>query len=914
MVSVAETIGSNVIIIANPGTGKTEELANYAVDLIRSGVTEDDILCLTFTNKAADEMLSRIVVKMSDAGLDPYRAYNMEISTFHSYAYRYLSSKGISISMASNNLLRYAVFRSFKKDKALNYSTDYILEEIVPKVENAIRYVKAFGVLPVDVDPEKAMTELKKFYSDMAIKNITEEENLKFLEYFLSAYSSYEKMKKERKGVLDHNDLLIMFLKIFNGPKYRYVLVDELQDVSEMEAEIALRSGEKIFAVGDRKQSIFGFQGGSLKNFEKIKDMDGIRHITMGENHRSTGNIISYSKEFFLSNIRNPKLYAELSEFRSSSADEGEKVSVVSSTDPEIEAANLAISLVSGLNQGEDVAVITRTNSQLADVSRVLDRKGIQYTSTNGSSSNLTAKNDIMDYISSIFFDDPESKLRAIFTPFSGVPLKQAFSIAEKTRRKIWANEVMDSELLEFPQMAKKPFTREGLNEIFTRVILPISVSIGREYFSTAMSVFSSVKDFFTTSSDLTLDAFMDFLTTTDEEYDAPEKPSRLVLTTVHKAKGMEFTNVIYVPRDSRRSLGFVDAVAYSIIRATKGIDVREELYDESERIDFVALTRAKKTLSIVGNEASLRRYYVPGYCEKRLTRIAEDIQPGMLNFDEAYSYFVNGHYEEARSILTSDSMWLKQQIHSFFRSKNRLSYSLVKATKEPYRFLKNYIISIFFGTEAMKLGSRIHENAQKDFLKEIDESEVEGDERVFLENTRHVNEAICTKYSVSQTGSEESITLPISAVLPYMASDSNVMFTGKLDAVFSSSEGKIVILDYKTDKTRDYSSDHMQQLSLYAKLFAVKHGIKEENISLALGYIGLRGKVNTGEIGYGVIDSAFSQKYLNKFIDDLNRYMEYRKNPDLFIADLLAQDENETLFRRIRDLLSSDSNGSRNP
>jgi DNA helicase-2/ATP-dependent DNA helicase PcrA len=808
--------------------------------------------------------------------------------------------------MASNNLLRYAVFRSFKKDRALNYSTDYILEEIVPKVENAIRYVKAFGVLPADVDLERARSDLKKFYSDMAIKNITEEENLKFLEYFLSAYSTYEKMKKERKGVLDHNDLLIMFLKNFNGPKFRYVLVDELQDVSELEAEIALRSGEKIFAVGDRKQSIFGFQGGGLKNFEKIREIEGIKHITMGENHRSTGNIISYSKEFFLSNIRNPELYTELSEFRSSSAGDGEKVSIISSTEPEAEAANMAISIVSGLNSGEDIAVITRTNGQLAEISRILDRKGVLYSSTNGFSSNVMAKNDIMDYISSIFFDDPESKLRAIFTPFSGVPLKQAFAIAERTRRKIWANEEMDRELVEFPQMAKKPFTRDGLNEIFTGVILPISVSIGREYFSTAMSVFSSVKDFFATSSDLTLAAFFDFLTTTDEEYDAPEKSSKLVLTTVHKAKGMEFTNVIYVPKDSRRSLGFVDAVAYSIIRAVKGIDVREELYDESERIDFVAFTRAEKTLSIVGNEASLRRYYVPGYCEKRLIRTAEDIQPGMLNFDEAYSYFVNGHYEEARSLLTSDSTWLKQQIHSFFLSKNRLSYSLVKATKEPYRFLKNYVISIFFGTEAMKLGSRIHENAQKDFLKELDESEMEGDEKVFLENTRHVNDGICAKYSVSQSGSEESITLPISAILPDMPADNSIMFTGKLDAVFSSPAGKIVILDYKTDKTRDYSSDHMQQLSLYAKLFAVKHSLDEKNITLAIGYIGLRGKVNTGGIGYDLIDSAFNQKYLNKFIEDLNRYLEYRKNPDLFISDLLAEDEDETLFRRIHSLLSS--------
>lgn len=911
MVSVSETMDSNVIIVANPGTGKTEELANYAVGLIKNGVNENEILCLTFTNKAADEMLSRISSKMSENGMDSFRAYNMEISTFHSYAYRYLNSKGINVTMASNNLIRYAVYRSFKKDRALNYSQDYILEEIVPKVENAIRYVKAFGILPADINIENTRAELKKIHSDMAIRNITEEENQKFLDYFISAYSHYEKIKKDRKNVIDHNDLLLMFLKNFTGPRYRYVLVDELQDVSEIEAEIALKSGDKIFAVGDRKQSIFGFQGGSLQNFEKIRNIDGIKHITMGENHRSTANIIAYSKEFFLSNIRNPQIYSELLEFRNSSSGDGEKVSIVSSTDPETEAATMALSMVSSLKTDEDVAIITRTNGQLNMISRVLDRKGAQYTSTNGYSSHVIARNDIMDYLRSIFFDDPESKLKAIFTPLSGVPLKEAFAIAERTRKKIWANEEMDKDLANFPQMAKKQFSREDLNGIFERVIIPISVSISKEYFSTAMAIYSNVKDFFETASELTLDAFMDYLTTTEETYDVPEKKSKLALTTVHKAKGMEFTNVIYVPRDSRRTLGFVDAISYSIIMAAKGIDVRQELYDESERIDFVAFTRAEKTLSIVAGENGLRRYYVPGLCEKRLIRTAEDVQPGVLNFDEAYSRFVNGNYEDAMSLLKADSSWLKQLIYSFFRTKTRLSYSLVKGTKEPYRFLKNYIISIFFGTDAMKLGSKIHENAQKDFLKELDEDEILGDEKVFLENTRQVNDKVCTKYGVVQTGSEESITLPVSSVFPSISRDNSILFTGKLDAVFSSgSSGKNVILDYKTDKTRDYSAEHMQQLSLYAKLFAAKHGISEENVSIAIGYIGLRGKVNTGTIGYDVIDSGFNQKYIDKFLTDLNRYLEYRKNPDLFIADLLRENEQDTLFQRIKNLLDP-KNGS---
>ena len=71
----------------------------------------------------------------------------------------------------------------------------------------------------------------------------------------------------------DYSDLLIRFLELQNPPLFEFVLVDELQDVNKMEAEIALKSGKQFFAVGDKKQAIFGFQGGSIINFEMFKEI-----------------------------------------------------------------------------------------------------------------------------------------------------------------------------------------------------------------------------------------------------------------------------------------------------------------------------------------------------------------------------------------------------------------------------------------------------------------------------------------------------------------------------------------------------------------------------------------------------------------------------------------------------------------
>ena len=181
----------------------------------------------------------------------------------------------------------------------------------------------------------------------------------------------------------------------------------------------------------------------------------------------------------------------------------------------------------------------------------------------------------------------------------------------------------------------------------------------------------------------------------------------------------------------------------------------------------------------------------------------------------------------------------------------------------------------------------------------------------MYLENTRIANEKISVKYGAKQTGSEESITLPVSSIFPSMGVDNSILFTGKLDAVFRSEEtGTTIILDYKTDKTRDYLSEHMQQLSVYGKLFSVKHALKEDSVSVAVGYIGLRGKINLDRIECDVVDSPFNGKYLDKFSVDLKRYLEYRKNPDRFIADLLAEDEPDSLYQRIKKVLAAGRQG----
>ena len=136
----------NILVTANPGTGKTRLLAYKYIDLIKKGIPPEQILCLTFTDKAKREMETRIleVIKKKQVELDITK---LNVYTFHSYALNNIQDNEI----LSTNLLRYAIFDYLKKNEVLNYADNYLIETIVPKMENLIRYLKSFGIMPKDI-------------------------------------------------------------------------------------------------------------------------------------------------------------------------------------------------------------------------------------------------------------------------------------------------------------------------------------------------------------------------------------------------------------------------------------------------------------------------------------------------------------------------------------------------------------------------------------------------------------------------------------------------------------------------------------------------------------------------------------------------------------------------------------------
>ena len=363
-------IDDDTLVIANPGTGKTTNIAEEVVELIKNNIPPDKILCITFTNKAVEGLEKKINKELNDRNIKNVTANDLKIRTFHSFAYEELNEDGTINDIISYNLVRYLIYKKLSELKAFNYSKEYVINDIIPKLENAIRYLKSFGIKPDDIKNNRDEIEkliIKKHLE--SVRNINREEEKYLFSYFYEAFNYYENNKK----YYDYNDLLFEFIKKKNKSKYEYIFVDELQDVNNIEAEIASISGNKKYFVGDKKQSIFGFQGGALSVFKKLSDNSKINKKYLEKNYRSTDSILNYSKEFYLKYSDDDSVN-ELTEF-SGIKGIGEPVEIIETDEPE----SSIIEVINELQKKYDgnIGVIARTNDQIDKISKMLDNYNI---------------------------------------------------------------------------------------------------------------------------------------------------------------------------------------------------------------------------------------------------------------------------------------------------------------------------------------------------------------------------------------------------------------------------------------------------------------------------------------------------------------------------------------------------------
>ena len=305
-----DTLEGPVLVLAGPGTGKTQLLSVRTTNILRTRkVDPENILILTFTNAAAGAMRERLARIIGPEG------YNVEIETFHSFAN--------SIVLESEGALKYIKDKieisEVEKVRAIEYILDNVKE---------VQGLRPFGAPYIHrKEIEKRISELKNEGISPAnfkysIKGLVpdgvniEDKHIPRLRSLAVIYETYEKLKDSKsdllfdeRGRVDYDDMILVAIDALKNEKdlfdhfrerYKYIMVDEYQDTNGAQLELLFsiidQGSANVCCVGDDDQAIYRFQGATLSNFRTLKErFPDLETIALKNNYRSTGEIISVS-------------------------------------------------------------------------------------------------------------------------------------------------------------------------------------------------------------------------------------------------------------------------------------------------------------------------------------------------------------------------------------------------------------------------------------------------------------------------------------------------------------------------------------------------------------------------------------------------------------------------------------------
>ena len=350
--------GNNVIVVAGAGSGKTRVLVHRIAWLIDiEQVAPQNIFAVTFTNKAAKEMNSRV------SDILGFESKGMWIGTFHGIAHRFLRLHWSDAGLDQN-------FQILDADDQLRQVKKIIKENLFDES----RY------------PPKEIVWYINSQKDLGLRP-EKSKSKKGFEHFLDIYSSYEKLCRQNSFV-DFGELLLKFYetlknnqKLLEHYRYRFenILVDEFQDTNEIQYQIIkLMTGEHghAFIVGDDDQSIYRWRGANPDSMPRFrKDFANIRSVKLEQNYRSTKNILNAANSI-ISNNR-----GRLEKNLWTEEDNGPLIKLHQNFDEYEEASNIieVIESKSGRLKLSDIAILYRSNAQSRVIEEALLRKSIPY-------------------------------------------------------------------------------------------------------------------------------------------------------------------------------------------------------------------------------------------------------------------------------------------------------------------------------------------------------------------------------------------------------------------------------------------------------------------------------------------------------------------------------------------------------
>lgn len=599
-----QTIEGPLLCLAGPGSGKTRVMTHRIAYMIGTGIDSRQIVALTFTNKAADEMRSRL-----DSLAPGHSAWT---GTFHRFCSRLLRSHAPLIGLSEN----FTIYDSADSRKLFNQAiADSNLDLrhfTVDNVASEVSHLKGAGIIPDNFEPRPG------HYVHRVVATV---------------YPIYQRLLQLANAV-DFDDLLLLAgqLLIENqdlrerlDERYAYMMVDEYQDTNMAQYRLIRLLNQRrpnLAVTGDPDQSIYGWRGATINNILQFeRDYSGVKVVKLEENYRSTKSILHVADTLIANNVKRKQKRLWTTN------QQGAPVALVAYQNPEQEANEIAESIAHQIRRGQrrpqDFAILYRTNSLSRSFEHYLKIHGVPYQIVQGLE--FYQRREIKDLLAYChLLNNPADRIafeRIINVPARGIGVRtverlrayateNGLTMLDAARRsglidtiaKGTANKITRFVAL-YDQIAEHRDATVG--QLLERIVALTGYRSwltddgseeGHERANNVDELLAAAHEFDRRHpEDGGLEAFLE-QTALVNDTDAMESQADFVtLLTIHASKGLEFP-VVYI-------VGLEDGILPHERSSTNENEIEEE-----RRLFFVGITRAQERLQISRCQSRFRR------------------------------------------------------------------------------------------------------------------------------------------------------------------------------------------------------------------------------------------------------------------------------------------------------------------
>lgn len=857
-----DSIDGPVLVIAGPGTGKTEILTLRIANILRITDTQpENILALTFTDAASGNMRKRL------SNLIGARAYRVAIETFHSFCNSIIKDypEYFPTIIGSGNITEVesvAILEELIKKEELEILRPwgdplFYIRDIYRKIEELKREAvspKKFEKL-VSIEKKKFEKRNDLHHEKGAHKGKMKGEYRDFQRLLQKnielgiLYSSYQEVLKKRR-LYDWSDMIMEVLsalekhnnlKLSLQESHQYILVDEHQDTNNAQNKILeilcdFHKNPNIFIVGDEKQAIFRFQGASIENFNYFKTIyPNYKLINLFRNYRSGQNILDAAHSL----IASPKSLLSHKE-----SDSGINIAEFRNKNSEMYFVVKKIKEIISTRKTlpKEVAVIYRTNKEAFLIAEFLEKNKIKYSIE--SDEDLLSERFVKKFLSILEciyrYGEDEFLIPILHIEELSVDILDAYRLIAKSSKskiplydliqesKIKSLQDINQKLKIWARQSNSDQMSEFLERILRESGLLSSMISSRDAdaFLGIDKLFEEGKRIGTNRPGAKLTDFMEFIKIIKERNLFIKRPKHNLdrnsvrLMTAHRSKGLEFEYVFIInateksfgQKSDRDSLKLVP----SVYNLKEKEDVSIDILSDERRLFYVALTRAKKEVMISyttndesGKEILPSPFIIEIRDDRKKIVETEGFEKELLN--DRKTLFSERVKTSAKEI---DREFVSELFHSHPMSVTALNNYLTC----PWKYFYKNLLRIPSAPEKHQIYGIAMHGAVEDLWRVMKER---GTDRNFLLNsyTRHLGDlGILGKSERKEAEnkgtralsgwfdwSKPKLIYPVITEFSIkgVSLSSGVVISGKLDKVDVVSDKKVIVTDYKTGRIK---------------------------------------------------------------------------------------------------------------